>query len=178
MKASTSSMQLTRAADYGVRVMIHLLGLGERRRVSLPELAESTGTPESFLSKVLQALTRGGLLVSQRGQSGGFALSARGYDASMREVIEAVDGEIRLNVCLTSGKSCPRVSWCPAHPVWAKAQQAMLSVLESARISDLALGSNTAAVRPMSDSAIIESIAAAHSDEPDSCACMVGTLTR
>lgn len=140
MKASASSMQLTRAADYGVRVMIHLVGLGERRRVSLPALAEATSTPESFLSKVLQALTRAGLLVSQRGQSGGFAVSVRGREASMRDIIEAVDGPIHLNVCLNSGKSCPRSSWCPAHPVWVQAQHAMLSVLQSANIQDLAVG--------------------------------------
>lgn len=140
MKATTSSMQLTRAADYGVRVMIHLVGAGEHRRVSLPYLAEATQTPESFLSKVLQALTRAGLLVSQRGQSGGFAVAPRGFESSVRDVIEAVDGPVRLNVCLNSGQACPRSSWCPAHPVWVDAQQAMLSVLESARIQDLASG--------------------------------------
>jgi Rrf2 family protein len=171
MKAATSSMQLTRAVDYGVRVMIHLLGLGEIRRVSLPALAESTDTPESFLSKVLQALTRGGLLVSQRGQSGGFALSARGRDASMREVIEAVDGPIRLNVCLTSGKSCPRVSWCPAHPVWAEAQQAMLSVLESARIRDLALGSRLGDLRPLNNIEVVEKVGEAGCGQRDRCEC-------
>lgn len=140
MKASSSSMQLTRAADYGVRVMIHLIGLGERRRVSLPALAEATATPESFLSKVLQALTRAGLLMSQRGQSGGFAVSVRGREATMRDIIEAIDGPIHLNVCLNSGKSCPRSAWCPAHPVWVQAQQAMLTVLGSAHIQELAIG--------------------------------------
>ena len=164
-------MQLTRAADYGVRVMIHLLGLGDHRRISLPELAEVTSTPESFLSKVLQALTHGGLLVSQRGQSGGFALSPRGRDASMRDVIEAVDGPIRLNVCLTSGKSCPRVSWCPAHPVWAQAQQAMLSVLDSARIHDLALGSSFTELRPRNSSEVVENVAAAAAGQPHRCEC-------
>ena len=58
MKTCNSSMQLTRAADYGVRVMIHLAGLPQDGRVSLPALAEATGAPESFLSKVLQALAR------------------------------------------------------------------------------------------------------------------------
>ncbi len=171
MKAATSSMQLTRAADYGVRVMIHLLGLSDRRRVSLPALAESTGTPESFLSKVLQALTRGGLLVSQRGQSGGFALSARGREASMREVIEAVDGPIYLNLCLTSGKVCARKAWCPAHPVWARAQQAMFDVLDAARIEDLAFGSTIAAAPSMSGSAAVENVAATERGDPRCCEC-------
>ncbi|HEY2857665.1 MAG TPA: Rrf2 family transcriptional regulator [Terracidiphilus sp.] len=138
MKNRNSSMQLTRAADYGVRVMIHLAGKPKGKRLSLPELAAATATPESFLSKVLQALTHDGLLVSQRGQMGGFELSARGHASSVRDVVEAVDGPIHLNVCLTSGKSCSRQAWCPAHPVWARAQEAMLEVLESALIAHLA----------------------------------------
>jgi len=49
-----SSMQLTRAADYAVRVTIHLATLPENARALLPALAEATGAPASFLSKVLQ----------------------------------------------------------------------------------------------------------------------------
>jgi len=138
VKRPNSSMQLTRAADYAVRVMIQLVAPPARGRVSLPALAQATGTPESFLSKVLQALARAGLINSQRGQSGGFRMTQRGRDASMRDVIEAIDGSICLNVCLVHGRSCPRKARCPAHPVWAKAQQAMLEVLSSASIAALA----------------------------------------
>lgn len=138
MMNSNSPMQLTRAADYAVRVMIHLAGPAAYGRVSLPALAEVTGAPVSFLSKVMQALSRAALISSQRGQTGGFQISPKGRAASMREVIEAIDGAICLNVCLVSGRSCRRKAWCPAHPVWVKAQQAMLDVLSSAAISDLA----------------------------------------
>jgi DNA-binding IscR family transcriptional regulator len=56
----------------------------------------------------------------------------------MREVIEAIDGPIRLNLCLNSGRSCPRRPTCPAHPVWAEAQEAMLRVLDSASVREMA----------------------------------------
>ncbi len=138
MKKPNSSMQLTRAADYGVRVMIHLAGKQAGERVSLPELAQAANAPESFLSKVLQALTRAGLVISRRGQAGGFAISARGGDATIRDIIEAVEGPIRLNVCLVEGCSCSRKSWCTAHPVWAQAQQAMFEVLDRTTVTEMA----------------------------------------
>lgn len=138
MKRPNSSMQLTRAADYGVRVMVHLKNLATEERALLPSLAEATGAPESFLSKVLQALARAKLIHSWRGPLGGFGISPGGRAASMRDVIEAIDGPIFLNVCLVSGKSCGRKAWCPAHPVWIEAQEAMLSVLSKALIADLA----------------------------------------
>lgn len=140
MKKPNSSMQLTRAADYAVRVMIHLAGPVSEDRVSLPALAEATEAPESFLSKVLQALARAGLISSRRGQSGGFKITEHGRAATMREVIEAIDGPICLNLCLVSGRSCDRKRRCPAHPVWAQAQMAMLDVLAGATIADLAHG--------------------------------------
>jgi Rrf2 family protein len=138
MSKCNSSMQLTRAADYGVRVMVHLATLPAHERALLPALAEATEAPVSFLSKVLQALSRANLISSWRGKSGGFAILPRGRQASMREVIEAIDGPICLNVCLVTGKSCGRKSWCPAHPVWLRAQQAMLDVLSKAQIAELA----------------------------------------
>jgi Rrf2 family protein len=139
MKKCNSSMQLTRAADYGIRVMIYLASLPDKKRVLLPALAEATDAPESFLSKVLQALARVELIASWRGKAGGFAILPRGREASMYDVIEAIDGPICLNVCLADGRSCERMVACPAHPVWAKAQWAMLEVLTDASIAAMAL---------------------------------------
>lgn len=131
-------MQLTRAADYGVRVMVYLAGRPAGERTLLPTLARATGTPESFLSKVLQALARAQLITSWRGKSGGFAILPEGRSASMYDVIEAIDGPIYLNTCLISGESCGRKPHCPAHPVWARAQQAMMDVLTDASITEMA----------------------------------------
>jgi DNA-binding IscR family transcriptional regulator len=56
----------------------------------------------------------------------------------MREVIEGIDGPIFLNVCLISKRACGREAWCPAHPVWIEAQQAMMDVLSRALIAEMA----------------------------------------
>jgi len=132
-------MQLTRAADYAVRVMVHLAGLPSGTRASRSELAAAAGCPEQFLSKVLQALVRARLIESHRGNSGGFELPAHGTSATVLTVVEAVEGPIRLNLCLTSDHDCERQGWCPAHPVWVEAQRAMVAVLERASIAGLAL---------------------------------------
>lgn len=138
MESSGSSMQLTRASDYAVRVMIYLAELPANQRVLLPALAEATGAPRSFLSKVLQALTRAGFVSSRRGHAGGFEILDHGRRSSIREVVEAIDGPIYLNACLVGGPSCSQKSQCSAHPVWVRAQSAMLEVLGSAIIIDLA----------------------------------------
>jgi Rrf2 family protein len=145
-----SSMQLTRAADYAVRVMVYLATLCYEQRALLPELARQTEAPESFLSKVLQSLTRAQLISSRRGKAGGFAILPAGREANMRQVIEAIDGPVSLNVCLNGGKDCERKSWCPAHPVWARSQRAMLDVLMGVTVSAMAsrLPANRSVVLP------------------------------
>jgi Rrf2 family protein len=147
MAKSSSTMQLTRAADYGIRVMIHMATLPAHERALLPALARATAAPQSFLSKVLQALCRAGFIASRRGQTGGFEILPSGRKASLSAVIEAIEGPISLNLCLVSGASCKRKSYCPAHPVWASAQEAMLGVLNAATIADLALQPATQQLR-------------------------------
>jgi Rrf2 family protein len=131
-------MQLTRAADYAIRVMIHLAGIPQGARISRSALAEAAECPEQFLSKVLQGLTRSGLIISHRGNTGGFELPSGSRAASLLDVVEAIEGPLRLNLCTGSGTSCARQNWCPSHIVWTDAQAAMAQVLKSATIEELA----------------------------------------
>lgn len=131
-------MQLTRAADYGVRVMIHMAGLPPGARASHSELAEAAECPQPFLAKVLQRLTRAGMIVSHRGSVGGVELREAHRCASLLEVVEAIEGPLRLNLCLETAQSCTRRLWCPAHAVWAEGQAALTNVLRSASIDELA----------------------------------------
>lgn len=131
-------MQLTRAADYAVRVMVHLAGQPVHTRASRADLAQAADCPEQFLSKVLQSLTRAGLVISHRGNTGGFELPSETRDVSVLEVVEAIEGPVRLNLCLTNDHACARQAWCPTHPVWAEAQQAMADVLQKTTVQALA----------------------------------------
>ena len=136
-------MQLTQAADYAVRAMIHLAGLPQATRVTLPDLASAIGSPAQFLSKVLQQMVKARLVVSQRGGGGGFQLAVDPEQVSLFQVVEAIEGPTALNRCLIAGHSCNRQSWCAAHFAWMEAQEAMVRVLQSASIARLVRESAT-----------------------------------
>lgn len=131
-------MQITRASDYAVRVMIHLAGLPLSSTVRQSELSKATEVSGHFLSKVLQQLVRAGLIRSQRGAGGGYALAISAASVSLLDVVEAIEGPVRLNQCTEEGPSCNRKSWCPAHQVWIEAQAAVLEVLGSNSMATLA----------------------------------------
>lgn len=136
-------MQITRATDYAVRVMIHLAGLPPGSRVRQSQLSRATDVSGHFLSKVLQQLVRSRLIRSQRGSGGGFALAVAGTDVSLLDIVEAMEGPLRLNQCLQEGLSCERKSWCPAHQVWAEAQAAVVNVLGGASVASMAARAQT-----------------------------------
>jgi len=131
-------MRLTRAADYAVRVMVHLAARPADIRVSRAELAAAAECPDPFMSKVLQSLIRANLLISRRGNVGGFELSPEARCATLLEVVEAVEGPVRLNLCLVSDEACRRRTRCAAHCVWRDAQTALSRVLGGVTIAELA----------------------------------------
>lgn len=93
------------------------------------ELAKATDVSGHFLSKVLQQLVRSRLIRSQRGAGGGYVLAIPAERVSLLNILEAVEGPVRLNQCIEDGPSCYRKSWCPAHLVWAEAQAVITNVL-------------------------------------------------
>lgn len=131
-------MQLTKAADYAVRIMIHLATLPPGDRTNRAALAQAGEIPEHFVGKILQTLSKAGLIASHRGVNGGFALAVPADRVSVLDVMEAVEGPTQLNACVTHGMGCNRKSWCPAHIVWVEAQEAMTAVLRRATIEKLA----------------------------------------
>ena len=118
-------MQLTRAADYAVRIMVHLAALPPGSRPNRAAVAAAGDIPEHFVAKILQSLARAGLIDSQRGMNGGFTLARSPEEVTLLEVVEAIEGPTRLNACLIPGDSCKRKEWCPAHAAWAEAQEAI-----------------------------------------------------
>lgn len=131
-------MQITRASDYAVRVMIHLSSLPQGSTVRQAELSKATDVSGHFLSKVLQQLVRSRLIRSHRGAGGGYVLATAAEKVSLLDVLQAVEGPVRLNQCIEEGPSCDRKSWCPAHQVWAEAQAAVTNVLGAASMASLA----------------------------------------
>lgn len=134
-------MQVTRATDYAVRIMVELASLPPGDKVQLNDLIESTGVRGSFLSKVVQRLVHAGMVSSHRGTRGGFSMRVSGEEITLLDVIEAIEGPTQLNLCLGSGPSCERKSWCGVHPVWQKAQSAFVQELASVTIAHLAIES-------------------------------------
>src|SRR5215212_8760506 len=98
-------MNLGQVEDYAVRALVDLAAHPEAR---VREIAARTAIPGSHLAKVIQALARSGLVETTRGRLGGVRLARAPQEVTIREVVEAVQGPLRLRRCPLRGQSCPR----------------------------------------------------------------------
>ena len=130
------AIRLTRAGDYAIRGMLYLAEQPKGRVTTISEIADKKNIPKNFLSKVIQGLTKARLVSSVQGVHGGFLLGKPKDEITLRDIVEAVEGEIFLNQCLIHEGECPLDQTCQAHLIWQKAQRKLLEVLEEA---DLAL---------------------------------------
>lgn len=86
----------------------------------------------------MQQLASAGLVTSQRGIGGGFALHPSAGAATMLDAVTAIEGPLALNACLSPDEGCRRSGFCPAHTVWHEVQQRVAEVLQAATIGALA----------------------------------------
>lgn len=124
-------MQITRQADYAVRAIIYLAELGQDQRAATSQIAQEKQIPPSFLAKIVSQLSVAGLLQTSRGARGGVSLAKSPDQISLLEVVEAIDGPIYLNECVSDGGSCTFGDTCPMKPVWCDAQQELVKRLSS-----------------------------------------------
>ena len=131
-------MQITRTADYGVRVMTQLALLPLGTRMTVADMAQESGASMAFVGKILQRLVRARLVVSHRGYEGGFELAREANTISLLDIVSALEGPLCLNECLAGGPGCDRASWCAAEEVWKNAQAALAAVLRQATLDTVA----------------------------------------
>jgi len=123
-------MQLSRKADYALRAVKHLSSLPKGKLGSINSIAAAESIPREFLAKILKDLTRGGILVSFQGVTGGYRLNHTPKDISFLDVIEAIEGPVHINLC-TEGDSCPcdRAQTCQMRDFWLTQEKAFKKAL-------------------------------------------------
>jgi Rrf2 family protein len=137
-------MQITRQADYAVRAVLHLARNGDQR-IATNMIAEEQHIPPSFLAKIVSQLSIAGLLHTSRGARGGVTLARDPKDISLLEVVEAIDGPIKLNECVGENSACSFDEACPLRPIWCEAHEELVSKLKGTNFADMMVKNNVPA---------------------------------
>ena len=130
-------MQITRQADYATRAILHLARTGNNKQISTRHVAKEQNIPPSFLPKIISQLSIAGILQTSRGAHGGIRLAREPRDITLLEVIEAIDGPIRLNECVQGEGTCLFENNCPLQTVWCDIQSELITKLRDSNFSQL-----------------------------------------
>ncbi|NNK62209.1 MAG: Rrf2 family transcriptional regulator [Gemmatimonadetes bacterium] len=129
---------MTRTAGYALSAALAVAERGgETRSVSATELANTLEIPSNYLAKILHALARDGILISERGRTGGFRLARAPETIRLLDVVQGFDDLGRERQCLLGRGECTDVGGCPAHRDWVKASAPAFHFFESRSLADL-----------------------------------------
>jgi Rrf2 family protein len=132
-----SLMQIPRKIEYALRAMIHLADNPDSVARGT-EIARDEHIPKYYLEKVIRDLMRGGLVHARRGPGGGYQLARPPETISFRDVIEAVEGPIALNLCVEGGAQCSLQPTCRMFRVWEEGQRSLLDIFSHTTILEIA----------------------------------------
>jgi len=103
------------------------------------ELAVETHLPFPMVSKILKALTRAGLLVSQRGAKGGYALAQPPAEITVAAIIAALEGPIAITECVEESEdACSYEAICRVRGNWQRINQAVSDALAGITLEEMA----------------------------------------
>jgi Rrf2 family protein len=130
-------LKLTKKADYGLIALRHLAST-PGATASAKDIADAYRLPVPLLAKVLQLLTRSGILQSVAGTNSGYKLARDASRISALEVVRAIDGPVILTHCFTDHGSCEQSGNCTVREPLRRVHEAILELLNRFTITDLA----------------------------------------
>ncbi len=139
-------LRLTKKADYGLMALKFLAEqaqpangrLAHSASASAKAIAEAYHIPPQLLAKILQTLTRAGILVSTAGTNGGYSLARPAAEINAFEVIRAIDGPLFITSCITIHGTCDLHGTCTIKEPLRKVNDSIKDMLSGIRIADLA----------------------------------------
>jgi FeS assembly SUF system regulator len=132
-------IRITRQTDYGILLLSQMASRPLSEVHTAKQAAQQSHVPLPMASKILKALAKGGLLVSQRGVKGGYRLAAAAEQISIGDVIQALEGPIGITECSFNPGACDREGSCPVQTNWKRISLAMRDALDRIPLSDMAL---------------------------------------
>jgi Rrf2 family protein len=132
------SLLFSRECEYAIQALLYLALQPAGSMTSIKTLTRKLHIPYHFLAKILQRLTKKGLLHSLKGPTGGFSLALPAEKINLLQVIEAVDGAEFMDTCVLGFPECSGRNPCPAHEQWGVLRTSIHTMLVGKSVAQMA----------------------------------------
>jgi Rrf2 family protein len=138
LEQENMSVLFSRQCEYALQAVLFLALKPEGSKTSIRDLAKRIQIPHHFLAKILQQLVYKGLLISQKGPTGGFALAKPAKAITLYDIVEAVDGVDFTTKCILGFPECSGKNPCAVHETWGAMRDELKNVFMSKNIAQMA----------------------------------------
>jgi Rrf2 family protein len=127
----------SKACEYAIRAMLFIAQKSEPgNKIGIKEISKGIDAPEHFLAKILQDLSRKGIVQSIKGPNGGFYLDESAKKNTLADIVKAVDGDDLFTGCGLGLKICSEKHPCPLHDEFKIIRKKIHNMLESATVAE------------------------------------------
>jgi Rrf2 family transcriptional regulator, iron-sulfur cluster assembly transcription factor len=132
------SLLFSRECEYALQAVLYLALQRADSMTSIKALTRKLDIPYHFLAKILQKLTKKGLLCSLKGPTGGFALALPAGKITLFQIVEAVDGAEFMNTCVLGFSECSGRNPCSVHEQWGAMRTSIHAMLVNKSVEQMA----------------------------------------
>ena len=129
--------RLSKTTDYGIVLLAQLASETSGAAQNARELAAGSDLPVPMVSKVLKALAREGVLVSQRGSKGGYSLAVAPEELTVSEMVRVLKGPVALTDCAIGPAQCEHETMCAVREPWQQISRVVERALADVTLADL-----------------------------------------
>lgn len=127
----------SKTCEYAMRAVFYISHrTANGGRVSIKDIALGIDSPEHFLAKILQDLSRRGIVQSVKGPNGGFYLDAVSFKRPLADIVEAVDGNGIFTGCGLGLDYCSETNPCPLHHEFKDIRNSIQDLLQNTTIAE------------------------------------------
>jgi len=130
-------MMFSKTCEYAIRAAMYIAQKSKNgQKVSVKEIAQGIDSPEHFIAKILQDLSRRGYVQSSKGPNGGFYLDNQSLNRSLADLVVAVDGDKLFVGCGLGLKQCSEQHPCPIHDEFKQIRKEVRQMLERSKLGE------------------------------------------
>ncbi|WP_257657429.1 RrF2 family transcriptional regulator [Parapedobacter lycopersici] len=128
----------SKTCEYAIRAVIFIARESkDGRRVGVREIAQGIGSPVYFIAKILQELSKKGIIQSLKGPTGGFYMDGQSLDYTLADIVVAIDGDKLLTGCALGLNECSEKRPCPLHFEFRHIRKELHALLARTKLNEL-----------------------------------------
>lgn len=129
-------MKISTKGTYALRIMADIALAGENN-TTVSGLSAKTNISEKYLEQIIGKLVKAKLLTSFRGTNGGYKLSRPAKEISVKQILQATEGNFKSVSCLEEGVKCDMEAKCLTINVWAGLNKVINDYLSNVSLEDV-----------------------------------------